>query len=42
MVGLEIKKIRLEDEGEYTCVASNRSGTAECKCEILVNGKEIE
>lgn len=38
IIGLEIKKTIIQDEGEYKCVAFNQSGKAECKCEILVDG----
>lgn len=37
IIGLEIKKTIIQDEGEYKCVAFNQSGKAECKCEILVD-----
>lgn len=38
VVGLEIRQITVEDEGEYKCVAVNKYGRAESRCEILVNG----
>ncbi|XP_065655917.1 myosin light chain kinase, smooth muscle isoform X2 [Hydra vulgaris] len=37
VIGLEIKKVTVEDEGEYKCVAFNKSGEVSCKCELLVN-----
>lgn len=37
VIGLEIKKVTAEDEGEYKCVAFNKSGEVESKCTILVN-----
>lgn len=37
VVGLEIKKVELSDEGEYKIVCFNKSGEVSCKCELLVN-----
>eukprot|EP00112_Aurelia_sp_Birch-Aquarium-sp1_P007115 Seg1777.2 transcript_id=Seg1777.2/GoldUCD/mRNA.D3Y31 product=Obscurin protein_id=Seg1777.2/GoldUCD/D3Y31 len=37
VVGLEIKSVTVDDEGFYECVASNKSGKATSKCEILIN-----
>jgi hypothetical protein len=37
VVGLEVKKVSAEDEGEYKVTASNKGGTCQSKCEVLVN-----
>lgn len=39
VIGLEIRKVEASDEGEYKCVAFNKSGKAECKCNIYVDGR---
>jgi len=37
VVGLEIKNVTVDDEGFYECIATNSSGKATSKCELLVN-----
>jgi len=37
IIGLEIRKVQADDEGEYKVVAFNKSGEVESKCEVLVN-----
>lgn len=37
VIGLEIRKVTVEDEGEYKVVAFNKSGEVTSKCELLVN-----
>ena len=36
VVGLEIKEISADDEGEYECMAFNDSGEISCKCTLTV------
>ena len=38
VVGIEIKGVTVDDEGFYECIATNKSGKASSKCELLVNG----
>lgn len=36
---LEISKVYPEDEGEYSCVATNSAGTASCSATLTLDGK---
>ena len=36
---LQIPEVLPEDEGEYTCEATNSAGTASCSAALLVEGK---
>ena len=38
---LEISEAQLSDAGQYTCIATNKLGEAECSCKIQVSGKCI-
>ena len=38
---LEIAEAQLSDAGQYTCIATNKLGEAECSCKIQVSGKFI-
>lgn len=38
---LEISRVYAEDEGEYTCVASNSGGTASCSAALTLDGEFI-
>ena len=40
VVGLEIKEISADDEGEYECMAFNDSGEISCKCTLTVTDPE--
>ncbi|XP_065051708.1 myosin light chain kinase, smooth muscle-like isoform X2 [Rhopilema esculentum] len=37
VVGVEVKNVSVDDEGFYECIATNKSGKATSKCELLVN-----
>lgn len=36
---LEISRVYPEDEGEYTCVATNNAGTASCSATLTLDGE---
>lgn len=36
---LEISKVYPEDEGEYSCVATNSAGTVSCSATLTLDGK---
>lgn len=36
---LEISRVYPEDQGEYTCVASNSGGTVSCSAMLSLDGK---
>lgn len=36
---LEISRVYPEDEGEYTCVATNGAGTASCSATLTLDGE---
>lgn len=36
---LTISKTSMDQEGRYTCVATNPAGTAECSAQVTVEGK---
>lgn len=36
---LEISRVYPEDEGEYTCVATNGGGTASCTATLTLDGE---
>lgn len=38
---LEISRVYPEDEGEYTCVATNNAGTASCSATLTLDGKFV-
>ncbi|KAG7233682.1 hypothetical protein INR49_006719 [Caranx melampygus] len=38
---LEISRVYPEDEGEYTCVATNNAGTASCSATLTLDGRPI-
>ena len=38
---LEISRVYPEDEGEYTCLATNNAGRAICSAQLTLEGKFI-
>lgn len=38
---LEISKVYPEDEGEYSCVATNSAGTVSCSATLTLDGKSV-
>lgn len=37
---LEISRVYPEDEGEYTCVATNNAGRVSCSATLTLDGKK--
>lgn len=38
---LEISRVYPEDEGEYTCVATNNAGKVSCSAALTLDGKSV-